>query len=77
MATQPVPTPPPGFDELTKEEQIEYLHELWNRVIADEDDVPVPDWHLEVVRERLATRRPGGALSLDEVRARVLGNGEK
>ena len=55
MTTQPMPEVPPGFDDLSKEEQIEYLQALWNRIARDGGDVPVPDWHLQIVRERLAS----------------------
>lgn len=55
MTTQPMPDVPRGFDDLSKEEQIEYLQALWNRIASNETDVPVPEWHLQIVRERLAS----------------------
>ena len=48
-----VPMPHPGFDELSTDDQIEYLNELWDRITADPEKVSVPDWHMEIVRERL------------------------
>ena len=45
--------PPPGFDELSVEEQIEYLQSLWDRIAASPEQVPVPDWHLEILDQRL------------------------
>lgn len=54
-----VPFPPPGFDELSIEEQIEYAGDLWDYVTADPDKVPVPDWHKEVLAERLAKYNDG------------------
>ena len=48
-----VPNPPPGFDDLTLEERIEYIKALWDRIAADPGRVPVPDWHREILRERL------------------------
>jgi len=48
-----VPLPPPGFDDLPVEEKIDYLQSLWERVTATPATVPVPDWHVDVVRERL------------------------
>ena len=53
MANAPL-VPPPGFDDLTIEEQIEYVQALWDRIAAKESDVPVPDWHREILHERLA-----------------------
>ncbi len=44
---------PPGFDELTVEEQIDYVQSLWERIAATHDQIPLPDWHREVLDERL------------------------
>jgi putative addiction module component (TIGR02574 family) len=52
-----VPLPPPGFDELPIDERVEYVQTLWDRIAARPEDLPVPDWHLEVVRDRLAEYR--------------------
>lgn len=48
-----VPNPPPGFDELPVDQQIEYVQTLWERIAASPDQVPVPDWHREVIRDRV------------------------
>jgi len=37
----------------TQEEQIDYVQLLWERIAATPDQVPVPDWHREVLDERL------------------------
>jgi putative addiction module component (TIGR02574 family) len=50
---QAVPNPPPGFDDLTLNEKLDYIQSLWNRVAANLRDVPVPDWHLALIEERL------------------------
>src|SRR5262249_26251854 len=50
---KPVAIPPPGFDELTVDEQIDYVQSLWDRIAATPDQVPVPGWHREVLAERL------------------------
>lgn len=52
-----VPNPPPGFDDLSMEEKIEYVQSLWDRVAASPEEVPVPDWHLRVLDERLESYR--------------------
>ena len=52
-----VPLPPPGFDELPIDERVEYVQTLWDRITARPEDLPVPDWHLDVVRDRLAEYR--------------------
>jgi hypothetical protein len=33
--------------------QIDYVHFLWERIAATPDQVPAPDWHREVLDERL------------------------
>lgn len=48
-----VPLPPPGFDELSVEEKLDYLELLWDRITTDADAIPVPDWHREILDERL------------------------
>ena len=54
--TQKVPNPPPGFDELTFDEKLDYVQSLWDR-IAKPESVPVPNWHLDVIEQRLNTAR--------------------
>lgn len=48
-----VPTPPPGFDDLSVEEQIDFVQSLWDRIAATPEQVPVPEWHRRIIRERL------------------------
>ena len=50
---KPVPLPPPGFDDLSVDEKIDYLQSLWYRIAATPEAVPVPDWHREIIDERL------------------------
>ena len=38
-----VPNPPPGFDDMSVAEQIEYVQTLWERIAASADEVPVPE----------------------------------
>jgi putative addiction module component (TIGR02574 family) len=58
MRTSPA-MPPPGFDELTPEEKIEYLQALWDRISARPEAVPVPEWQRKLVRDRLAAHERG------------------
>jgi putative addiction module component (TIGR02574 family) len=55
--SQALPLPPPGFDALSIDEQIDYLQSLWDHIAARPEDVPVPDWHREILSERLAAHR--------------------
>jgi len=70
---QTVPIPPPGFDELSVDEQIDYVQSLWDRIAERPDEIAVPDWHRRLVAERLASYRndPSQVISWEEVRARV------
>ena len=49
----PVPLPLPGFDDLSVDEKIDYMHSLWDRIPASPDSIPVPEWHGEILDERL------------------------
>ncbi len=69
-----LPIPPPGFDELPIEEKVRYVEALWDRIAAAPEDVPVPDWHRQLVSERLAEYRsnPSGGRPWREVRDELL-----
>lgn len=70
---QSVPIPPPGFDELSAEQKIEYVQSLWEWVTARRDDVPVPEWHMRVIKERVERHRahPEEAIPWEQVRDQV------
>jgi putative addiction module component (TIGR02574 family) len=70
---KPLTVPPPGFDELPVEEQIEYVQALWDRIAAAPDRVRVPDWHLKLIDERRddMDAKPEDAVEWDEVRAEL------
>ena len=62
---------PPGFDELTRQEQIEYVQQLWNRIAEAEEDVEVPHWHRQIIRERLSNSSADEDISWDAVKRRL------
>ena len=68
-----LPLPPAGFDELNIDEQIEYVQALWDRIAAKEDRVPVPDWHREILDQRLRDleANPSAGRPWEEVRANL------
>lgn len=72
MAHLPTPAPP-GFDALSKREQFEYAQALWDYVTDDPENIPVPDSHERVVRERLAAYRanPVKGAPWEEVKKRL------
>ena len=58
--------PPPGFDDLSKEQQLEYVDALWDRVFGSADHVPTPDWHLEELDRRLANPQPTQTATVED-----------
>ncbi|MEW6348619.1 MAG: addiction module protein [Thermodesulfobacteriota bacterium] len=55
--THAIPDPPPGFDALSIDERLDYVQSLWDRIAAKPEEIPVPDWHKEILEERLADLR--------------------
>lgn len=64
---------PPGFNKLTKAEQVRYLQALWDRIAENPDEIPIPETHLEVAEQRLAEYRrdPNNARSAYDVLDRL------
>jgi putative addiction module component (TIGR02574 family) len=64
---------PPGFQSLSVKQKLEYVQALWKQ-IGDPQDVPSPEWHREIVRQRLAEHRanPEAAIPWDQVRAELM-----
>jgi putative addiction module component (TIGR02574 family) len=52
-----LPLPPPGFDDLPVDEQIDYVQSLWDHIAASVDQVPLHEWQQAVLEERLAAHR--------------------
>jgi len=65
--------PPPGFDDLSVEDQIDYVQSLWDRIATAADQVPLQEWQRQVLEERLAAHRttPGDASPWNEVLDRL------
>lgn len=66
--------PPPGFDELSPDEKLEYIQALWDHFSEHPEEIPLPDWHRRVVAERVAAHRRGdtSSRSWSEVREELL-----
>jgi len=56
MPETSVPTPP-GFDALSKAEQVRYLQALWDQISEDPGALPVPESHLRLAEDRLQRYR--------------------
>jgi len=63
--------PPPGFEDLSVEEQVAYVQALWDLIAECPNDIPVPEWQRAIIDERLAeARSPSAAVKpWSEVRA--------
>lgn len=51
--------PPPGFDDLTPDEKLDYVQALWDRMAGSPEDLPAPEWQRKLVRERLSDHERG------------------
>jgi hypothetical protein len=61
--SSPLPIPPPGFDNLSKEEKLTYVEELLTYISAAEQ-VEIPDWHREILDQRIAKYRAEGFIGI-------------
>ena len=68
-----VPNPPPGFDDLTVDEKVDYVQSLWDRIAAKPETVPVPEWHLDLIERRLRRDRTSTGRPWSEIRDELLG----
>lgn len=66
--------PPTGFADLSVEEQIDYVQDLWDWIAARPEDIPVRDWQRALIDERLRQHEahPEDAVPWEEVRERLL-----
>jgi putative addiction module component (TIGR02574 family) len=48
---------------------------LWDRVTADPERVPLPAWHKEIIRKRIAELEsdPGSSIPWNEAREEIAG----
>ena len=73
VMNRPLPMPPPGFDDLPVDEQIDYVQSLWDRIATAADQVPLQEWQRQVLEERLAAHQsaPADASSWQHVLDRL------
>jgi len=69
---QGVANPPPGFEELTPREKVQYIAALWDRVVDKQDDLPLSSWQRELAHARLVARQADtGTLAWSQVRGEL------
>lgn len=56
------------ISEMSAQERLDLIEALWDSLAPEE--VPVPDWHKRILRERLAEheRDPDEGISLEDLR---------
>ena len=66
---------PPGFNTLSKADQIRYVQALWDRIAETPEDLPVPESHLALAEARLEDYRrdPSRARSAYDVLEELAG----
>lgn len=67
-------TVPPDFYSVSKEQRIAFVQELWDRIAADPEQVPLPAEHERIIEERLKAYRadPEPGRPWSEVRSELL-----
>ena len=40
------------LDQMTVEEKLSLIEKIWEDLRTKEDQIPIPEWHLEILRER-------------------------
>ncbi|RCJ27532.1 hypothetical protein A6770_25670 [Nostoc minutum NIES-26] len=62
---------PTGFEQLSKDQQIDYVQQLWDLILAVPENVPAPKWHLEIVRERVSSQVSAQLTTWSEAKQRL------
>lgn len=55
----------PPLDKMSVEEKLRLMDEIWADLSRDPDSIPIPEWHLEVLREREQLVKEGKAEYID------------
>ncbi len=68
------PKPAVDISKLSFTERLQLVEDLWDSLEAEQDAIPIPDWHLKELEHRLKAYRenPGAGASWEEVRERIL-----
>lgn len=67
------------LDKMTVEEKLRLMEEIWADLSRNPDDIPIPEWHLQILREREQLVKEGKAkyLDLDEAMKEVAADIER
>ena len=66
------------IEGLSRDEKLDLMERLWDSLTANQEEVPVPQWHLELLDRRLADLERDGpiGLSIEELEGRLRGQSE-
>ena len=67
---------PSQIESMSVAERLQLMEQLWDSLRSEAQEMPSPDWHQEVLAQRKARAERGEAkfLTLDQLRARLLGS---
>jgi len=62
-----------AISQLSTAERLDLISVLWDSIPDSLEELPIPDWHREELKRRLAAAEadPDGAISWEEVRQRL------
>jgi putative addiction module component (TIGR02574 family) len=62
-----------AISQLSIAERLDLISVLWDSIPDSLEELPIPDWHREELKRRLAAADadPGGAIPWEEVRQRL------
>ena len=63
-----------NMPEITKMDirtKIKFVEELWDNILADEEEIPVPPSHIQELNRRKSTMRKDQLLSFDELKSSI------
>lgn len=65
---------PPRFNSASKEQKIAFVQDLWDQIAKEPENVPIPDSHKGILRERLEEFRsnPDAGRPWHDVREQLL-----
>ena len=64
------------IEKMSVTERLQAIDQLWDSLTRDSDEIPLPDWHQDVLADRKARAQRGEAkfLTLDQLRSRLASN---
>jgi putative addiction module component (TIGR02574 family) len=66
------------IESLSRDEKLELIERLWNSLTSNEEDIPIPEWHRDLLDQRLDDLEREGpvGISVDELVGRLRGRDE-